>query len=100
MDDKGTSRAIPRYALNEVFFSEKDPSRPSVHCVSVDDEEKEKYRSSGVLICTGSGSTAWMKNATSLTEEQVASVLAELNQFPSTTEVTNSSIHFLSVCII
>lgn len=50
---------IPRFALNEVYLGDVSPTRLSYMEVSVDGQPAEKQKSSGMIICTGSGSTAW-----------------------------------------
>ena len=59
----GTRVECPRYALNEVFLSEGDPSRPTVYDMGVDQNERERHRSSGIIVCTGTGSSAWYASA-------------------------------------
>eukprot|EP01012_Entosiphon_sulcatum_P008670 TRINITY_DN14756_c0_g1_i1.p1 TRINITY_DN14756_c0_g1~~TRINITY_DN14756_c0_g1_i1.p1 ORF type:complete len:526 (+),score=98.81 TRINITY_DN14756_c0_g1_i1:589-2166(+) len=65
------------YVLNEVFFAEKNPARASTYELRVDDAGAETQRSSGVLVCTGTGSTAWMKNALQIPHDTTARVLQE-----------------------
>lgn len=50
---------LPRYALNEVFIAESDASRPSHYNIGVDQYQRESQRSSGIIVCTGTGSSAW-----------------------------------------
>ena len=90
-DGDGDRTVLAVSALNEVFLGESDPSRPSVHDVSVvggssigsgkssgidsdsgggggGGELRRKCacrRSSGVLVSTGTGATAWMQSAAS-----------------------------------
>ncbi len=47
-------------ALNETYFGNKNPHHPSNYEVIYKDK-KEFQRSSGVLVSTGTGSTAWYK---------------------------------------
>lgn len=47
----------------QVFFSEADPSRPSIFDIGVDTHERETVRCSGTIVCTGTGSTAWFESA-------------------------------------
>lgn len=56
---------LPRYALNEVFMSEADPSRPTFYDLGVDQNQREPQRSSGIIISTGTGSSAWYYSAVS-----------------------------------
>lgn len=50
-----------------------------MHLFQADDGPRLKYRSSGVLVCTGSGSTAWMKNAHGISNDIVSKILARVN---------------------
>ena len=54
---------LPRYALNEVFIAEGDASRPSHYNIGIDQHQRESHRSSGILMCTGTGSSAWYSSA-------------------------------------
>lgn len=64
-----------RYALNECFIGESDPSRPLDLEVSVDGGPWSHWRSSGLLVATQLGASAWLRNATAVDEEQVAAIL-------------------------
>lgn len=50
---------LPVRALNEVFIGESLSSRASYYEISVDDGPWEKQKSSGLNLCTGTGSKAW-----------------------------------------
>lgn len=56
---------LPRYALNEVFIAESDASRPSHYNIGIDQHQRESQRSSGIIVCTGTGSSAWHYSAVS-----------------------------------
>uniref|UniRef100_UPI00358F1EB1 NAD kinase 2, mitochondrial isoform X2 n=1 Tax=Myxine glutinosa TaxID=7769 RepID=UPI00358F1EB1 len=78
---------IPSSALNEVFIGESLSSRASYYEISIDEGPWEKQKSSGINICTGSGSTAWSYNVNKVTKETVEDVLklAELDGDPTQT---------------
>lgn len=63
IDNFGVSSQVGQYAYNDVVVAERDPGRPIVVELRVDEHPPEIQRSSGVLVCTGTGSTAWMSNA-------------------------------------
>ena len=46
--------------LNEVMAAEKDPSQLSLYRLNVDGRDLGKFRSSGIIIATGTGSTCWI----------------------------------------
>jgi NAD+ kinase len=49
----------PMLALNEVFIGESHAARVSYYDVQVDNRPMTKQKSSGMTICTGTGSTSW-----------------------------------------
>eukprot|EP00941_MAST-03F_sp_MAST-3F-sp1_P000586 g586.t1 len=69
-------------ALNEIFFAERDASKPASHEIQIDGGEPDTCRSSGVIVCTGSGSTAWMMNATTIHQDDVERVLEHAGHAP------------------
>jgi NAD+ kinase len=62
-----------------VCFVCSDPGRPLVYELIINDSSPEIQRSSGLLVCTGTGSTAWMSNAAGIDESIVSSVLRDIN---------------------
>ncbi|XP_037835504.1 NAD kinase 2, mitochondrial isoform X3 [Kryptolebias marmoratus] len=78
---------LPVRSLNEVFIGESLSSRvklkkanlslrrASYYEISVDDGPWEKQKSSGLSICTGTGSKAWSYNINKLSEQSVEEVL-------------------------
>ncbi|MGH0187955.1 UNVERIFIED_CONTAM: hypothetical protein FKN15_027460 [Acipenser sinensis] len=66
---------LPVRALNEVFIGESLSSRASYYEISVDDGPWEKQKSSGVNVCTGTGSKAWSYNINKLASQAVEDVL-------------------------
>lgn len=66
---------LPVLALNEVFVGESLSSRVSYYEIGVDDEKMVKQKSSGITICTGTGSTSWYFNINKLTEQCVSDLL-------------------------
>uniref|UniRef100_A0A4W6DGI3 NAD kinase 2, mitochondrial n=1 Tax=Lates calcarifer TaxID=8187 RepID=A0A4W6DGI3_LATCA len=66
---------LPVRGLNEIFIGESLSSRASYYEISVDDGPWEKQKSSGLSICTGTGSKAWSYNINKLAEQAVEEVL-------------------------
>ncbi|XP_068191194.1 NAD kinase 2, mitochondrial isoform X2 [Antennarius striatus] len=66
---------LPLRSLNEIFIGESLSSRASYYELSVDDGPWEKQKSSGLSICTGTGSKAWSYNINKLVEQAVEEVL-------------------------
>ncbi|KAM6187276.1 NAD kinase 2, mitochondrial [Sarcoramphus papa] len=66
---------LPVRALNEVFIGESLSSRASYYEISVDDGPWEKQKSSGLNVCTGTGSKAWSYNINKLAHQAVEEIL-------------------------
>ncbi|GBG32137.1 NAD kinase 2, mitochondrial [Hondaea fermentalgiana] len=78
-----TGELSPHLALNEIFFAERDASRPTVHATtlpSINPTEPVVQRSSGVIVSTGTGSTAWMHSAMTVHRSDVQRVLECLHK--------------------
>jgi len=61
-------------ALNEVFFADKDVGKTSNFRIAIDGNDFEYYRSGGIIVATGSGTTGWIRssiNAGTLTVRDV-----------------------------
>jgi len=57
--------------LNEIFCAEKNVTHTSIYRVKVDGGYIGKFKSSGILIATGTGSTGWLYSAKRFTEIDV-----------------------------
>uniref|UniRef100_A0A158PB22 NAD kinase 2, mitochondrial n=1 Tax=Angiostrongylus cantonensis TaxID=6313 RepID=A0A158PB22_ANGCA len=66
---------LPVLALNEVFIGESLSSRVSYYEIQIDNGKMTKQKSSGIAICTGTGSTSWCFNINKLTEQCVSDLL-------------------------
>ncbi|XP_018423764.1 PREDICTED: NAD kinase 2, mitochondrial isoform X2 [Nanorana parkeri] len=66
---------LPIRALNEVFIGESLSSRASYYEISVDDGPWEKQKSSGLNVCTGTGSKAWSYNINKMAPQAVEEIL-------------------------
>lgn len=66
---------LPVRSLNEIFIGESLSSRASYYEISVNDGPWEKQKSSGLSVCTGTGSKAWSYNINKLVEQAVEDVL-------------------------
>lgn len=74
------SKILPYKALNEVFVGESISSRVSYYEFSVDNRPKTKLKSSGLTICTGTGSTSWNFNINKVTPQCVKSLFQIVNK--------------------
>lgn len=66
--------------LNEVMLSEADASVLSVYRLTIDGRDIGKFKSSGILVSTGTGSTGWLYSAKQVTPEIVAHYRVMLGQ--------------------
>lgn len=60
MDEPMTGRKIKKLCLNEVFAAEKDVSCTSMYRLNADGRNLGKFKSSGIIISTGTGSSGWL----------------------------------------
>uniref|UniRef100_W5N4W8 NAD kinase 2, mitochondrial n=1 Tax=Lepisosteus oculatus TaxID=7918 RepID=W5N4W8_LEPOC len=74
-ESKSGPHLLPVRGLNEVFIGESLSSRASYYEISVDDGPWEKQKSSGLNVCTGTGSKAWSYNINKLVTQAVEDVL-------------------------
>ncbi|GAB6026087.1 hypothetical protein CHUAL_012290 [Chamberlinius hualienensis] len=72
---KKQTRILPVLALNEVFIGESLSSRVSYYELKINEGKFEKQRSSGVTVCTGTGSSSWSFNINKLTPHCVKHML-------------------------
>jgi NAD+ kinase len=80
-DQKGRKKHIlPFRALNEVFVGESLSSRVSYYEFSMDGKQKTKIKSSGLTICTGTGSTSWSFNINKVTPQCVHNLFQIINE--------------------
>ena len=63
MENPTTGETLWKLCLNEVFAAEKDVSTTSMYRLEVDGKDMGKFKSSGVIIATGTGSSGWLYSA-------------------------------------
>eukprot|EP00282_Hemiselmis_andersenii_P008703 CAMPEP_0114121932 /NCGR_PEP_ID=MMETSP0043_2-20121206/7431_1 /TAXON_ID=464988 /ORGANISM="Hemiselmis andersenii, Strain CCMP644" /LENGTH=227 /DNA_ID=CAMNT_0001214625 /DNA_START=159 /DNA_END=838 /DNA_ORIENTATION=- len=76
--DSKRGRILRHCALNEVFVGERDPCRASVLKVSCDGGKWDRHKCSGLIVATGTGSSAWIKEASTVTPQDCVDVLRGL----------------------
>lgn len=64
--------------MNEVFVAEKNVGTSSIFRTRVDGNYIGKFKSSGMIISTGTGSTGWLFSAKRFTETEVQNTLEGL----------------------
>ncbi|XP_029860581.1 NAD kinase 2, mitochondrial isoform X2 [Aquila chrysaetos chrysaetos] len=83
---------LPVRALNEVFIGESLSSRASYYEISVDDGPWEKQKSSGLNVCTGTGSKAWSYNINKVAHQAVEEILKIAKKHGSLTMPLNTEL--------
>lgn len=68
-------RRLPFLALNEVYIGESLSSRLSYYELSIDGDKALKQKSSGLTVCTGTGSTSWYFNINKMTTQSVSELV-------------------------
>jgi NAD+ kinase len=71
---------LPVRALNDVFVGECLSSRVSYFEFAVDDRQSVKVKSSGVTICTGTGSTSWSFNINKISPQSVQTLFSLIKE--------------------
>ncbi|CAD5227529.1 unnamed protein product [Bursaphelenchus xylophilus] len=71
---------LPLLALNEVFVGESHAARVSYLEIQIDDGPVYKQKNSGVIVCTGTGSTSWNYNINRSTERSVAELITFMQE--------------------
>lgn len=74
-DGKGMMYQVPTLALNEVFIGESLSARVSYYQMSVDNGKSFKQKSSGIIVCTGTGSTSWCYNINKMSTNSIKKLL-------------------------
>lgn len=64
--------------LNELFMAEKDSSKTSTYKITVDGMKLGTFKSSGVIVSTGTGSSGWLYGAKRVTNTNVKDIAREL----------------------
>ncbi|XP_071281649.1 NAD kinase 2, mitochondrial isoform X4 [Agelaius tricolor] len=83
---------LPVRALNEVFIGESLSSRASYYEISVDDGPWEKQKSSGLNVCTGTGSKAWSYNINKVAHQAIEEILKMAKKHGSLNMPLNSEL--------
>ena len=86
-DDSGKKHK--KYSLNEIFVAEENVSQTSIFHFGVDKKQVGKFKSSGLLIATGTGSTGWLYSAKRFTELDAERALHNLGAHAEPESVMN-----------
>eukprot|EP00037_Helgoeca_nana_P024273 m.257456 g.257456 ORF g.257456 m.257456 type:complete len:398 (+) comp26592_c0_seq1:282-1475(+) len=73
--DDGARELVPVRAMNDVYVAETDAHTTLNYTACIDGGPWAEHRNSGLLVCTGSGSTAWVYNETKVDAGHVAAIL-------------------------
>jgi NAD kinase len=64
--------------LNEIFLAEKDASKTSTYKVIENNIDLGRFKSSGIIVSTGTGSSGWLYGAKRVTYNVVNDIAKEL----------------------
>ena len=67
MESPVTGEKINKLVLNEIFVAEQDTGKTSIYRLIVDNVYLGKFKSSGMIISTGTGSSGWLFSARRIT---------------------------------
>ena len=77
-------------------MAEKNVSSTSIYRLKVDDDYVGKFKSSGLIVATGTGSTGWLYSAKRFTQIDIARALGELGAHDEPEEVQQHMASVLS----
>ena len=66
--------------LNEVFTAEKDAGSASRYRVRSDEIELGVFKSSGLIVSTGTGSTGWLYSSRQITPAKIEAIARMMGQ--------------------
>jgi len=72
---------VNKLVLNEIFVAEADVGKTSIYKLGVDSRQLGKFKSSGLIISTGTGSSGWLLSARRITQYDVRTILNHLGQY-------------------
>jgi NAD+ kinase len=75
MESPVTGEITNKLVLNEIFAAEKDTGKTSIYRLFVDHVDLGKFKSSGIIISTGTGSSGWLFSARRITQSDVRTIL-------------------------
>ena len=61
--------------LNEAFMAEKNASQTSIYRLKTNGNDIGRFRSSGIIISTGTGSSGWLYGAKRVTTFNVKDII-------------------------
>ncbi|XP_065906109.1 NAD kinase 2, mitochondrial-like [Dysidea avara] len=79
---------LPVLVLNEVFIGEQDAHHTSYYEITCDSDVSEKQKSSGLVIYTGTGSTAWVYNINRMGDAKVQQLLQIVKEKSSSIHIS------------
>jgi len=80
-------KAIERLSLNEIFVADQDINWPSIYRAFVDGRDMGKFKSSGMIVATGTGSSGWLYSAKQVKDNNIKRVQELLGIEDQTDEV-------------
>lgn len=72
-----------------MFMAEKDASKVSTYLLNADGVDIGRFKSSGIILSTGTGSSGWLYGAKRLTNTNVTDIAHKLQEQFSRQNVEN-----------
>jgi NAD kinase len=94
LDDPMRGVQIRKLCLNEIFAAEKDVSCTSMYKLVIDNKDMGKFKSSGIIISTGTGSSGWLYSARQITPHDV-SIVQKMMGIENQSEMINENLSAL-----
>ena len=71
-------RITNKLALNEIFMAEKDASKTTAYSIDADGKDVGRFKSSGVIASTGTGSSGWLYSTRRITQQSILGMAQEV----------------------
>ena len=99
MDSPWLEKPIHKLILNELFVAEKDVGKTSIYRLEVDDVYLGKFKSSGIIISTGTGSTGWLFSCRRISQSDVRTILNYLGNAENLEMVSISYVWIIHITL-
>lgn len=92
-DDQAEEKAL---CLNEAFCAEADVASASRYRITKDGHDLGVFKSSGLIVSTGTGSSGWLYASRQFTTEQLSQIQALLGSLHNDTQTNNKAVDELN----
>jgi hypothetical protein len=82
--------------LNEAFVAEHDVASASRYRLVPDKQNLGLYKSSGLIISTGCGSSGWLKSARQIIPQKISDILSKIGTRHQSNSINEALAHKIS----